>query len=103
MRRLVDALGRNAPTSEVQPLRDALPEVYQQQDVPAVPRQLQYAQDSIPAACRDMLEAAGFEWMPAPRVYYHRATRAMIAFEELSDCDVAQLRERVAQTLGPRE
>ena len=102
MRRLIDALSRNAPASEVQPLRDALPEVYQQQNVPAELRQLQYAQDSIPAAYREALEEAGFTWMPAPRVYYHLATRAMIPFEELIECDAAWLHERITQALAGR-
>ena len=81
--------------------RDALPEVYQQQDVPAepCPRGPQ-PQDDISPACRDVLEAAGFTWMPAPRVYYHLATRAMIPFEELTECDATWLRERIAQALA---
>ena len=67
IRRLIDALSRNAPASEIQPLRDALPEVYRQQNVKAESstRAPQDGQGDIPAVCRETLEAAGFEWMPA--------------------------------------
>ena len=114
IRRLIDALSRNAPATEVQVLREALPEVYgrrheraQQRLDPGAVRGENTSNavdlDRIPDANQQVLHDAGFEWMPYSRVYYHRAIRALIPYEELIAAeahDLTWLRERIAQALA---
>src|SRR5262245_37731802 len=110
MRRLIDALGRNAPAGDIQPLRDALPEVYGESEDggtldsvrPPVGRHPDPMLARIPPKFREALEAAGLEWIPAAQVYYHRDSRGMVSYEELTagTLDLPRLRQRIAQAVS---
>src|SRR5262245_17118709 len=86
--RLAAGKGKRPPSPRVTPVQ---PEDDRPRRVGIVSR--------IPAAFRDTLEAAGFEWMWAAKVYFHPASRGMISYEELTSgaYDLARLRERILE------